>query len=195
MTVERPKITCLLLAAGQSSRMAPLDKLTLPIDGKPLIRHVAQTVLDAGFDRILCVLPDAGFDNRIEAIKDLQLDMVRCPTAHEGMGASIAFGISQLKDNPDGVMIALADMPNVTNMDIAAVLKHWSTDAIVALGTNGMRGNPVLFGRTHLPALKALTGDVGAKDHQDKLFLCEAEHADALADIDTPVDRDLFLKA
>jgi molybdenum cofactor cytidylyltransferase len=48
-----------ILAAGLSSRMAPVNKLLMSLGDRPVIRHVVQTALDAGLDPATVVVgPD-----------------------------------------------------------------------------------------------------------------------------------------
>ena len=186
------KIAAILLAAGQSSRMAPKDKLLLPISGQPMIAHVASQLLDAAFEAIHVILPASGFDGREQALSDLPVKSVRCPTAHNGMGASIAFAMGQIDKNADAVLIALADMPDITTADINKLITATSKNEIVALGQGGKRRNPVLFGRTFFPLLAALSEDYGARNiinaHKDAVRLVEAETTTKLMDIDTNLD-------
>ncbi len=40
-----PRIAAVILAAGQSTRMGTVNKLTIDIDGKPMVRHAAEAAL------------------------------------------------------------------------------------------------------------------------------------------------------
>ncbi|MCA1854289.1 MAG: NTP transferase domain-containing protein, partial [Beggiatoa sp.] len=44
-----------VLAAGLSSRMAPVNKLLISLGDRPVIWHVVQTALDAGLDPVTVV--------------------------------------------------------------------------------------------------------------------------------------------
>jgi molybdenum cofactor cytidylyltransferase len=60
----------------------------------------------------------------------------------------------------------------------------------------GMRGNPVLWGRQHFEALKQLKGDQGARvlfdQYTDELVEVAMPDAAVLTDIDTPEALDDF---
>ena len=56
------KISAIILAAGQSSRMENGNKLLLPINEAPMISHVCNTVLTAGLDPVVVV---TGCDNKL----------------------------------------------------------------------------------------------------------------------------------
>jgi CTP:molybdopterin cytidylyltransferase MocA len=48
-----------ILAAGLSSRTAPVNKLLMSLGDRPVIRHVVQTALDVGLDLAAVVIgPD-----------------------------------------------------------------------------------------------------------------------------------------
>ena len=61
----------------------------------------------------------------------------------------------------------------------------------------GKRGNPVLWGSAHFPAMAALEGDVGARhligQHPEALVEIPFETEGSLIDIDTPEALDAYL--
>ena len=48
-----PRIAALVLAAGRSARMGAVNKLLIGIDGKPMVRRVAETALAAGLKPVI----------------------------------------------------------------------------------------------------------------------------------------------
>lgn len=189
-----PKVAAVLLAAGAGRRMRGADKLLEPIGGVPLIAHAAgQLAAAKGIDQVHVVLPPDR-PERAAALDDPALHHVPAERASEGMGASLRAGISALDADTDAVVIALADMPEVTCADIEALVAAYDPDSgaeiIRALTEDGIPGHPVLFGRRFFEALADVTGDTGARD----VLRAAPEHirdvttrgSAAVTDLDTP---------
>jgi bifunctional UDP-N-acetylglucosamine pyrophosphorylase/glucosamine-1-phosphate N-acetyltransferase len=71
----------LLLAAGQSKRMAPLpDKNFLPMCGKPLIAHQIEQLQRCGFDDVIVV----GGRHNLEELEKVANEMIGDATANGG---------------------------------------------------------------------------------------------------------------
>ncbi len=89
--------------------------------------------------------------------------IVRCASADDGMGASLACGVLATRDAA-GWVVALGDMPWIETSTIARVAAAIADGAAVAAPFHrGQRGHPVGFGAACFAALAALTGDEGAK--------------------------------
>ncbi len=103
------KITAILLAAGQGTRMkSDLPKVLHPIAGKPMLWHALKTI-----EPITTVKPVVivghGADQVVEFLGKKYLPMIQEPqmgTAHAVMQAERA-----LKGNTDLVLVCYADMP------------------------------------------------------------------------------------
>ena len=185
-------VTALVLAAGASSRMRGDDKLLREIDGEALLRRTARTALASRADETLVVL-GARAGERAAALEGLALRQVVNPDWQDGMGGSIAAGAGALPAGTGGVLILLADMPDIDSalLDRMIGAADGESDAIIVPeDRNGRRGNPVLFGSTHFAALRALTGDSGAKSviagNPRFLRTVRASAAAISTDLDTP---------
>jgi molybdenum cofactor cytidylyltransferase len=115
------------------------------------------------------------------------------------MSSSIVAGLSVLPPDAGAVFVVLGDQPTVSADVIDGLIAEWRNGSgpIVAPRYRGLRGNPVLFDRSLLDALKALEGDRGARD----LLVAEpglVVHVDlsdsAPLDVDTPADYDELLR-
>jgi molybdenum cofactor cytidylyltransferase len=120
--------------------------------------------------------------------------IVRCACAADGMGASLACGVSATKEAA-GWVVALADMPWILPETIARVAMAIADGAPVAAPFyRGQRGHPVGFSSASFARLAALTGDEGAKSvvdlHRDSLARIDVDDAGTLRDIDRPADLD-----
>ena len=100
----------------------------------------------------------------------------------------------------DGMLIGLADMPEVTKVDYMFIINAFSSDpdANIHRGASqdGIAGNPVLLPRWALSDPSLFTGDAGArhllKKHSDKVRLVPLPDDHAITDLDTPQDWDTW---
>ncbi|MBN9026259.1 MAG: NTP transferase domain-containing protein, partial [Rhizobiales bacterium] len=95
-------------------------------------------------------------------------------------------------DDPDGVVVLLADMPGITGAILDRLISAFdpaAPECIVVPTHGGRRGNPVLWSRSFFPALQAIEGDIGARQligaHAGAVVEVEIGPEVAL-DIDTP---------
>lgn len=187
------QITIILLAAGASRRMQGRDKLLETIDKTPLIRRMAQTCLNSKAQQCRVIVRPGDRDRRT-ALSDLDLTIVENPDWRDGMAASIRQGIRDLPEQCQGVIIALADMPDVSSDDFNALIDAFTpgTGMICrASDRSGQPGNPVLFDRAFFPALAGLSGDQGARqilEGNAAVQLVPLNGAAAQTDLDTPGD-------
>ncbi len=185
------RIAAVILAAGQSRRMGPLNKLLLTVDGQPCVVHAVRAALAAGADPVRVVVVAA--DNPVaRALAGWPVEIVVSPHADEGMAHSLAAGVTNLDEDVTGALIMLGDMPLVSAESLRQLCGALRTDPSLAACVPshlGKRGNPVLWHRRHFPALQALTGDRGARSLMRRLEVGVAEVAvpddGVLIDIDT----------
>jgi len=186
---EPVPFAALVLAAGLSRRSGARNKLLATVDGRPMVRAVAETVLAAGFRPVLAVTGHEREKVRA-ALDGLDVGFAQNPDYAEGMASSIRHGVAALGDDVAGVLIALGDMPWVTAGTLVALAQAFDVGAgldICRPVHAGKPGNPVLFGRRHFAVLMALSGDAGAKG------VIKA-NPDAVVDVpvdDAGVQRDL----
>ena len=191
-TPHRARIAALILAAGQSRRMGAENKLLLEIDGKPMVRHVAERVLASSARPVTIVLghqPDA-----VRAALDgLDVGFVENPDFADGLSSSLKTGLASVPETADGAIVCLGDMPGVSADLVDRLIAGFNPvegRAILAPTRGGRRGNPVLWARRFFGELMSLSGDTGAK-HLIGIygeFLTEIEAPDdgVLIDLDTP---------
>lgn len=177
----------IILAAGQSRRMG-FNKLLADYRGKPLVAHVADAVLAADLPAIV-MLGHAEQQVRA-ALASRQLRFVFAEDHHEGMGRSIAAGISAVPPDWQAAIICLGDMPLVPPVLLRRLAEAASPSAILIPVFEGRRGNPVLWGRDHFHELETLRGDQGAREKFSRLkpYLASIDWNDdsILTDFDTP---------
>ena len=196
----RPKqpdrLVGMLLAAGQSRRMGGQNKLLADIAGKPMVRHVAETMCDAGIDDLTVVIGHQA-DQVAAALDQLPVNLVFNPQFAAGQGHSVAAGITGLDDSVTDVVIALGDMPLVSIETLRQLIAAHQACVdhqrrITLPSCAGKRGNPVIWGSAFFPELKKLRGDAGGRqvlqDHLAAHNLVESTASTIFQDIDTPAE-------
>ncbi len=110
------------------------------------------------------------------------------------MGASLRQGIAALPGDR-GVLVILADMPELTADDLSRVLHHaaQAPDLIWrGYSETGKPGHPVYFPRWARDEVLALQGDSGARAvidaHPDQVRPVPLTANHAITDLDTPAD-------
>lgn len=179
-------VGAVLLAAGQSRRFGPPDKLLADLAGKPLVWHAAQALLLPAIDHRVAV---AASDAVADILIPLGFAVQMLPTG-QPQSASLAAGIAALADlGVDRAVVALGDMPFVQSGDIAQLLA-FPPDQPACVWAENAPTPPAIFPRSWFPHLTALTGDRGAgtllRDIPAKARL--SLPAGRLRDIDRPED-------
>jgi molybdenum cofactor cytidylyltransferase len=183
-------ITAIILAAGMSSRLGTPKQL-LNYQGRPLIRHVAETFIRSQVKRVIVVV-GAHAETICEALDGLPVKIVFNQDFADGQSTSVNKGLGAINDKtlPQGVLFALGDQPllkaETINLLITAFMKN---GGIVVPFHHQKRGNPVIFHQKFLPEFKALSGDVGAREiirrHNDEVHRVDVGDQGVLLDIDT----------
>ncbi|MEO6260144.1 MAG: NTP transferase domain-containing protein, partial [Thermoanaerobaculia bacterium] len=86
-------LTCILLAAGSSSRLGRPKQL-VTFRGRPLIRHAAETAIGAGVSKLVVIVP-ADSPDIVAALDGLELETIENPDAAEGIASSIRLGVGR----------------------------------------------------------------------------------------------------
>ena len=187
------KVAALVLAAGRSRRMAPLNKLLVTDDkGAPMIARVVDNVLASHAKPVVVV---TGYEReRVEeALANRPVLISHAEDFAVGLSASLKAGLAALPPDVEGVIICLGDMPLVAPQMIDRLLAAFDPEegrAIVMPTFRGKQGNPMLWSREFLPEMMTLlTGDVGARHlaarHADRMVEVEMADDAVLRDFDT----------
>lgn len=198
MPVTNSVIAILVLAAGASRRMRGRDKLLEMIDGKAQLARVVDTAGATGAP-VFVTLP-AGAPDRAAVVSGGDPEIIEVADAASGMAASLrAWAKLQRIGGAreyDGVLIMLADMPDITGADLSALISAFraagSIRVVRASDADGNPGHPVVFPRRVFDQFHSLTGDQGARSllsGEDTVFVALPDHH-ATTDLDTPEDWD-----
>ncbi|WP_144182628.1 NTP transferase domain-containing protein [Elioraea rosea] len=187
------RIGAIVLAAGRSSRMAPRNKLLIEDrDGVAMVARVADAVLGSPARPVVVVTGHAQ-DAVRAALAGRDVAFAHNPDHELGLSSSLRVGLDALGDRVDAVLVCLGDMPLVTPALIERLISAYDAEEgrlIVVPVAGGRHGNPVLWDRRFFPAMRAITGDVGARhllgENAESVHEVVLEDAAALADFDTP---------
>lgn len=179
----------IVLAAGAGTRFGGGKQLA-HLDGRPLLEHALRAMASAPVaDRIVVLGADA---EAVAAGVDLHgARVVVCEDWADGQSASLRAGIDAAGEDCDAVVVTLGDQPWIAARAIAAVVAGRGDDAQAARATyDGVPGHPVLIERELFGAVRALTGDVGARDvlRGARVTDVPCDGLGGPGDVDTPAD-------
>jgi len=179
----------LVLAAGFSRRFGADKRIAELNDGQKLLSASLRLPCSLLQDVWVVVRPD-------DDLEPLQIPqsshIVRSERTHDGMGHSIASGMSAVEEQSSATAVAifLGDMPWINPETLHALIERASADQIVLPTYRGQPGHPVLFGRQFWAQMQGLTGDTGAKAviqaNPQAVQRVEVDDHGILADIDLP---------
>jgi len=193
VTIHRatPRIAAIMLAAGESRRMGT-NKLLLPVGGEPLVRRACRTALAAQLYPLVVVLGHESERVRA-ALAGLDCHFAVNAASGEPMSSSLHSGLEGLPSDAEAVVVMLADMINVTEHMLRALVRaaHSGTAPLVSSRYAQTLAPPVLFRRALFGELLATTGEGCGKAvverHREQARYIDWPLA-ALMDVDTPGD-------
>ncbi len=181
-----------MLAAGESRRWGPDNKLLAPIAGEPMVRRVVEMAL-ASAARPVVVVTGHEEEAVIAALDCLPVTLVRASDFTEGMAASLRAGIAAVPEDCVGALVCLGDMPfaQPATLDRLAAEYDPAEGLLAAVPLFvGKQGNPVLLGRALFAEIAKLTGDRGARGllagMPDRVAEIPVDDPGVLRDIDRP---------
>jgi molybdenum cofactor cytidylyltransferase len=186
------QVAAIVMAAGRSRRMAPRNKLLMPIGGgKLMIQRVVDNVLASQARPVFVVTGHQETELR-NALQGRNVTFVHSPHYADGMAESVKAGIGALPATIEAAVVCLGDMPLVGPGLIDQLIAAWDREegrTIVMPTFNGLQGNPVLWDRRYFEEIGQLGGDMGARQilnrHADAIAEVAAENDGTLKDFDT----------
>ena len=147
-----PDIAAIILAAGRSQRFRAeggreISKLVASLDGKPLVRHVAEAAL-ASRARPVVVVTGHAREAVEAALAGLPVAFVDNAGFATGLASSLNVGVAALPSGVAGALIILGDMPEIEAATLDCLIDAFARrpDALAATPIHaGRRGNPALL--------------------------------------------------
>jgi len=185
------RVGLIILAAGGSTRLAQPKQL-LPLRGRTLLRHAAETALASACRPVVVVL-GAGADRLQGEVAGLDVTVVNNTQWRTGMGSSIRAGMEALAAvRCEGVVVMLCDQPLVSArlLDQLGEIGRLDKSGLAAVEYSGTIGVPAFFSSAFFPQLIALPADAGAKTIllQHRPEAARVPFQEAALDIDTNED-------
>lgn|GEM_PF-196117 len=204
----------MVLAAGLGRRAGGVNKLAVPVGGRPVVRRVVESALEAGSGVVRVVVGARAAAVRA-ALAGLPaaVALVETPAgALPALSLSLRVGLAALPQGLDAVLICLGDMPLVRADTLTRLIAAFAAargagnvrdnsgsgetaDSFATVFVpvhQGRRGNPVLWAACHLPLLAALGGDRGGGQLFQSLGPAVREvpvdDPGVVIDLDTPAD-------
>ena len=160
-------ISGIILASGFSSRMNR-EKLTLAVDGIPMLERVIRAATASTLDEVLLVYQK---DEIGDLGQKYHLSLVRNSHPEYGQSAAVKAGVKCACPESDGFMFLVGDQPYVSAVTIDRLITVFNKDVsrIVVPVYGSRRGNPVIFPSSLKRELLLLEGDMGGKAVIDKM--------------------------
>ena len=181
----------IILAAGQSSRLAPEFKPLADLGGTSLLERCAQAFRTAGVTDLLCVTGHRAGEVRAEALR-LGLSCALNPDYAKGMLTSVRAGLAALSPDIDAVFMLPVDIPLVRPATLRALLARFAEAPAAVLHPvfDGLRGHPPLIPAAFFPAILAWEGPGGLAGALEQVSSRDVPVADRNIhfDVDAPED-------
>lgn len=182
----------IILAAGASSRFGSTKQIA-ELDGRPMLQHVIDTVLEVdALDPVVVVL-GAHHDEVQGAIDPGRASVVLCLGWDEGLAASLRAGLAAIESaapDVEHVVVVLGDTPRLESAVVEDVLSagREAPPGVAARAMyDGRPGHPVVLPRALFAVAAELEGDAGAREllAGSPIVLVEAGGPGGM-DVDTP---------
>lgn len=190
---EAASLSCVVLAAGSSTRMGSIDKLSLPFNQSTVLQSTLAQIIESDIKEIIVVTAPGSRWKSILTGNDLRV--VENSLHKTGQASSLKAGLSEVSPNAQGVIFALGDQPLIGNDIFKMLIERYKSNLkpVTYPVYQNRRGNPVIFDRTLWPLLMNLEGDEGGRAIIKNLKSGDIEnvHTDneyVITDIDTPED-------
>jgi len=194
MSINKPKLAGILIAAGNSSRLGQSKQLIKYQNLNLLNRSVA--LAEFATQNVWVILGSEA-EQHSHSIVSKSVNLINNENWQQGMGTSIAKGIACLSEEYDGALILLCDQWALEQSDLFSLISRWqkNTDKIVCSqyydqkANSEISGAPAIFPSAYFKQLSNLR-DTGARKilQQNPQDVISLNLPNAGHDLDTPED-------
>src|SRR3989338_2351431 len=183
-------ITCLLLAAGLSSRFGS-PKALAEIQGQTFLARQIEMLLSAGIEHVVLVLGAQAELLRRSIKADPRIKIIHNEHYQQGQTSSVKAGILQIPEGSD-VLLLPVDFPFVLPKTVLQLTEHFKKDApkILIPTYNGRKGHPPIFSRKLRDEILQLDNSLGLNEiirrHQTEVQLLSVRDKGVVATFNTP---------
>ena len=159
----------ILLAAGHSRRMGNVNKLLIPFEGIPMVRHIAQ-IYTSSFSYVHVVTGHKP-QQIIAALSHVDVKILHNPLHKQGHNTSVEAGLMFLGNPQMPTLIALADQPYINQEDLIKLMgfhKTRSAGCITIPFYQGTRGHPIVIPPKRLSHIKSERAMKNIRHYLDK---------------------------
>ena len=193
-------ISAIVVAAGESSRMGNVDKLSLPFRSSTIFETVLEELQASNVDEIIVVKKDS--KSSLGRSQFSKARYAENPNAEDGLTSSIQSGVRAADKSSKFFLICLADMPLITSIDYNILIKNAliNQGKVIYQPSNGSsRGNPVLFSNHFKESILNLSEPHGCKpillNNSQYVQKTSTTNPCFYTDIDTQTDYDNLLNS
>jgi molybdenum cofactor cytidylyltransferase len=158
---------CIILAAGNSSRLGEPKQLVRLQGGKTLLERAVRVASGAGCAPIVVVL-GANADRILRQCDLAGVETVLHEDWAHGMASSLRVGVAALAEAVEAVIVMTCDQPAVTPEHLRELIlvcgrETQAQRVAIASFYAGRNGVPACFPASMIPHLLHLEGDQGAR--------------------------------
>ncbi len=188
-------ISGILLAAGESKRMADRFKPLLKWGKRTVIEQCIHNLRNSRLAEIIVVLGHREAEIRARLIGS-GVEFAINPDYQKGMLTSIKTGLVLISPQSAAVLIALVDQPMVGSEIIDQLINAYEqSDRKIALPTHaGRHGHPIILSRDYVEEIMQID-DASAEGlrslinaHRDEILEVPIDSPAVIEDIDSPAD-------
>lgn len=170
--MDKEKIAAVILGAGKGTRMkSDLPKVMMPVAGKPMVRHIIETLEGLCVDEIVTVIaPDGDMVK-----KETQPHKTVVQEAQLGTGHAVASAKSVLSGFDGAVLVIFGDTPLITSQTfLRTVEKIREGYAVAVLGFRPQ--DAARYGRLkmHGDELAEIVEYKDASDEERRITFCNS---------------------
>ena len=190
-TYNTPMISCILLAAGASTRFGS-PKALARLGAVTVIEHLQNTLIHSNIDEIIVVLGDRVDSIKLHILKHKKVRFVYNKDYNLGQTSSLQTGLRLALSQSRGFMVLPVDSPLVKSPTLNILIDEFckKQPGILIPTFQGKKGHPPIFSarmKTDLLGLDFTCG-LNAFEHQHEanVFLFAVEDEGIIKSFNTP---------